>query len=267
MARIRVRRRVPVFSKAALDLADLCAREIWRGKTYSKEGYQESEEEVLLRFSVPFLADALGIEGSKRPDISVDMINSFIITAGLKQMNITKGNRDTEAGLRLLNKTIAKELKRSLNYKFETNFNELTANLTIELSKAFHKMSSASPTSAYLPLASRLLFFAAPNLPVFMYSDPLAEALKVEKNDKEESVRQFYESMSEGLSDNWFYLKDYQMPFLAKKNESNEFWLQARDYGWWQRRVLDLACVINLTDVTPTKFLIDLTSYQPRQHP
>jgi hypothetical protein len=48
MARIRVRRRVPVFSKAALDLADLCAREIWRGKTYSKEGFQESEEEVLL---------------------------------------------------------------------------------------------------------------------------------------------------------------------------------------------------------------------------
>ncbi len=118
MARIRVRRRVPVFSKAALDLADLCVREIWRGKTYSKEGFQESEEEVLLRFSVPFLAEALGIEGSKRPDISVDMINSFIITAGLKQMNITKGNRDTEAGLKLLNKTISKELKKSLNYKF-----------------------------------------------------------------------------------------------------------------------------------------------------
>ena len=267
MARIRVRKRVPVFSKAALDLADLCAREVWRGKSYSKETFQVSEEELLLRFSVPFLSEALSIEGSKRPDISVDLINNFIITAGLKQMNITKGNRDTDAGLKLLNKTISKQLKNSLNYVFDTNFNLLTSDLTIDLSKAFHKMSSASPTSAYLPLASRLLFFAAPNLPVFMYSDPLADALKVEKNDKEESVRQFYESMSEGLNDNWFHLKDYQMPFLSKKEENDEFWLQARDNGWWQRRVLDLACVINLTNVTPIKFLIDLTSYQPRQHP
>ena len=267
MARIRVRRRVPVFSKAALDLADLCAREVWRGKTYSKSSYQTSEEELLLRFSVPFLAEALGIEGSKRPNISVDLINQFIIVAGLKQMNITKGNRDTDAGLRLLNKTISKELKKSLNYLFDTNFHQLTADLTIDLSKAFHRMSSASPTSAYLPLASRILFFSAPNLPVFMYSDPLAEALKVEKNDKELSVRQFYESMSEGLSDNWFFLKDYQMPFLSKKDENDEFWLQVRDNGWWQRRVLDLACVINLTHVKPTDFLIDLTSYQPRQHP
>ncbi len=67
MARVRVRQRVPVFSKAALDLADLCAREIWRGKSFSKESYQESEEEILLKFSLPFLSDALGIEGSKRP--------------------------------------------------------------------------------------------------------------------------------------------------------------------------------------------------------
>lgn len=267
MGRVRVRRRVPVFSKAALDLADLCAKEIWRGKSFSTSSYQQSEEELLLRFSVPFLSEALGIEGSKRPEISVDLINQFIITAGLKQMNITKGNRDTDAGLKLLNKTISKELKKSLNYVFDTNFHLLTAELTIELSKEFHRMSSASPTSAYLPLASRILFFAAPNLPVFMYSDPLGEALKVEKNDKEESLKQFYESMSDGLDDNWFHLKDYQMPFFSKKDENDEFWLQARDNGWWQRRVLDLACVINLTHIKPKDFLIDLTSYQPRQHP
>ncbi len=267
MARVRVRRRVPVFSKAALDLADLCAREIWRGKSYSEDKKQVSEEEILLRFSVPFLAEALGIEGSKRPEISVDWINQFIVVAGLKQMNITKSNRDTDAGLKLLKRIISKELKNSLNYVFETNFHLLTAELTIELSKAFHKMGSTRPTSAYLPLASRVLYFAAPNLPVFMYSDPLAEALKVQKNNKEESLKQFYESMSDGLNDNWFYLKDYQMPFFSKKDENDEFWLQARDNGWWQRRVFDLACVINLTHVKPKDFLIDLTSYQPRQHP
>ncbi len=267
MARVRVRQRVPVFSKAALDLADLCAREIWRGKSFSKESYQESEEEILLKFSLPFLSDALGIEGSKRPPISAKLISDFIVTAGLRQMNITKNNRDTELGIKTLNKLISTELKKSLKNVFGTNFPLLTAELTISLSKAFHKLSDSSPSSAYLPLASRVLFFAAPNLPVFMYSDPIAEALKVEKNDKEISITQYNEAMSEGLNDNWFFLKDYQMPFLSHKLENDEFWLQARDNGWWQRRVLDLACVINLTHVQPKEFLIDLTSYQPRQHP
>lgn len=267
MARIRVRQRVPVFTKAALDLADLCAREIWRGKSYSTNSAQTSEEELLLKFSLPFLSDALGIEGSKRPPIGIDSINQFIITAGLKQMNITKGNRDTEAGIKTLNKLITRELKKAFNNKFSTNFLVLTNELTIELSKAFHKMGDSSTTSAYFPLASRVLFFAAPNLPVFMYSDKLGEALKIEKNDKEESITQFNEAMSEGLNDNWFYLKDYQMPFFSNKTESDEYWLQARDFGWWQRRVLDLACVINLTHVNPKDFLIELTSYQPRQHP
>ena len=267
MSRIRVRKRVPVFSKAALDLADLCAREVWRGKNYDKDAYQQSEEELLIRFSVPFLSDALGIEGSNRPAISVDLVNQFINTAGLKQMNITKKNRDTDAGLKILNRLISKELKKSLNYVFETNFLLLTTNLTVELSKAFHKMSTVSNTSAYLPLASRVLFFAAPNLPVYQYSDDLAEGLKIHKTDKELSLNQFNEAMSDGLIDNWFILKDYQMPFFSNKMENDEFWLQARDNGWWQRRVLDLACVINLTHNKPKDFLIDLTSYQPRQHP
>jgi len=267
MARPRVRQRVPVFTKSALDLADLCAREIWRGKSYSANSYQQSEEELLLKFSLPFLSEALGIEGSGRQPIGVDLINQFIITAGLKQMNITKSNRDTETGIKTLNKLIAKELKKALNNKFETNFHTLTNQLTTELSKAFHKMGDISTTSAYFPLASRVLFFAAPNLPVFMYSDKLGEALKIVKIDKEVSISQYNEAMSEGLNDNWFYLKDYQMPFLSNKTENDEFWLQARDYGWWQRRVFDLACVINLTHVKPKDSLIDLTSYQPRQHP
>jgi hypothetical protein len=267
MARVRVRQRVPVFSKAALDLADLCAREIWRGKSYSTSSYQQSEEELLLRFSLPFLSEALGIEGSERQPIGVDLINQFIVTAGLKQMNITKNNRDTDAGIKTLNKLITRELKKALKDVFGTHFHILTTELTTELSKAFHKMSGTSTTSAYFPLASRVLFFAAPNLPVFMYSDKLGEALKIEKEDKALSIEQFNEAMSEGLNDNWFFLKDYQMPFLSNKIENDEFWLQARDNGWWQRRVLDLACVINMTHVKPKDFLIDLTSYQPRQHP
>jgi len=267
MARIRVRKRVPIFTKAALDLADLCARELWRGKGYENNLSQQSEEELLLRFSVPFLSDTLKIDGNKYPPISIDLINMFIITAGLSQMNITKKNRDTEAGITFLKKLISKELKKSLNYVFETNFRELTTNLTIELSKTFHKLGDLNSNSAYLPLASRLLFFAAPNLPVFNYSDKLAEALKIHKDDKELSLTQFNETLYDGLTDNWFYLKDYQMPFFSKKDESNEIWLQARDNGWWQRRVLDLACIINLTHINPKEFLIDLTSYQPRLHP
>ena len=82
------------------------------------------------------------------------LINQFIITAGLKQMNITKSNRDTDAGIKTLNKLITRELKKALKDVFGTHFHILTSDLTTELSKAFHKMSGTSTSSAYFPLAS-----------------------------------------------------------------------------------------------------------------
>jgi hypothetical protein len=267
MARIRKRQRVPTFSKAALDLADMCAREIWRGKMYSSEKPQQSEEEILRDFSFPFLNEALKIDSKKYPPISVDLIKRFIITAGLTPLNIQKANKDTEQGIQTLRKLISHELKTALNDVFDVDFPRLTANLTIELGNAFHKMSAIDSTRGFFPLASRVLFFAAPNLPVFMYSDPLGEKLKINLKDKSAGVTQYFEAMSEGLGDNWAYLKDYQMPFFANKTLNDEFWEIARANGWWQRRVLDLACVINLTGTQPKKSLLELVSYQPRQHP
>lgn len=38
------RSRAPIFSKSSLDLADLCARDLWRGKVYSSNALQVSDE-------------------------------------------------------------------------------------------------------------------------------------------------------------------------------------------------------------------------------
>lgn len=267
MAKIRRRQRVPAFTKAALDLADLCAREIWRGKMYTSKSSQQSEEEILRDFSFPFLNEALKIDSKRYTPINVNLIERFIITAGLTPLNIQKANKDTEQGIQMLRKHIPEKLKDALNDVFEADFQSLTADLTIELGNAFHKMSTKDSTRGFFPLASRVLFFAAPNLPVFMYSDPLGEKLKINLKDKSAGVNQFFEAMSEGLEDNWAYLKDYQMPFFADKTLNDEFWNIARSNGWWQRRVLDLACVINLTGTKPKESLIKLASYQPRKHP
>jgi len=268
MPRVRVRKRVPVFSKHALDLADVCCRELWRGRRYYDDTLQTSEEELLRRLSIPFLSDSLGIDRGNYQDITVDTVKSFIIVAGLKQMNITQSNRDDVKGIETIKKIISSRLRKSLRNVYATNFHELTLELTDELSKAFHKLSKTGSTkAACIPLATRLLFFTAPNLPVFMYSDDLGEALKVNKTNKTEGLSEFYESMRLGLEANWQILREYQMPFLTDKITADEAWLEARENGWWQRRILDLACVINFTEVKPKDFLISLTEDYPKQHP
>ncbi len=61
--------KVPVFSKYALDIAELCAKDLWRGISY-KDGKTllKSDEEFLAMFASPFLSYALtGFTNHKNP--------------------------------------------------------------------------------------------------------------------------------------------------------------------------------------------------------
>lgn len=251
---------VPSFTKSTLDLADLCARELWRGKSYQKDVLTISDEELLLDFSSPIYKNALKINKPYKSSITADVVKKFINVA-MPAMNLSVNGTDYIGGIKKLNRDVPKLIQPSISKAHSVDVYELAEQIIFQLGSEFHIATNKS----FLVLATRILFFATPHLPIFNYSDPLAKALGLPLNRQTESLPIFNELMRIGLEENWSYLKQYQMPFLSNKEQDEKIWHLARDSGWWQRRVLDLACVITLTNAIPKPVLIKLNKTLPNR--
>jgi hypothetical protein len=101
-----------------------------------------------------------------------------------------------------------------------------------------------------VPLSSRIMFFALPNLPIANLSNGLAKALNLPTR-AEYAVHPFYQIFCAGLLLNQNLLKIYSMP------ESNgildgHVYSVVKNSNWWQRRVLDIALLLkfNVTSAT-----------------
>jgi hypothetical protein len=91
-------------------------------------------------------------------------------------------------------------------------------------------------------LASRVLFFAMPELHIFNYSGPLIESLKSRRCHIGSEVSEVYEVMNDLLNSNLKELKKLPRPkFTSKHGISKAIKLG----DWWERRVLDLALLEN----------------------
>jgi hypothetical protein len=259
--------KVPVFSKYALDIAELCAKDLWRGISY-KDGKPllKSDEEFLAMFASPFLSYALtGFTNHKNP-ITADSINALIDVAKLNPMRLSSKTTDIQKGIDTLYFGVSKLLTEWMVNNDKKSSKAIGLEATERLGEEFFTISAEKKKGSFIALSNRLLYFAMPNIPIYIYSKGIAEKLGFKTSKPSEIIADYTETLHEGYIENWNSLSNYEMPF-SNNVVSERLWLIARDNGWWQRRVYDMALVLHLTGVKPREYLLAIALTKARLHP
>ena len=125
--------------------------------------------------------------------------------------------------------------------------------LLINSSKAVvnHNLLLPGRTGYRVALASRLLFFAAPECLIFNYSRPLAMRKLKYGTQPRVAYPKFAAAMLDGLRTNWGELSKYNIPFDHNGQRFADIF-DLYDTHWWARRVLDIALLIKHNVFTPT---------------
>jgi len=275
--------KVPTFSRSALEIADLCARDIWRGVSYKDGASIESDEMFLKLFASPFL-NYIYLDKIGDNHITHDSINSLIKTAGLTVMKLSTATTDIQQGLDTLYFGVSRLVKTWIdeNNKTErvdketgeissrnqdkTSSLEIGIQATSALGERFFTFGGNKIRGSFIALSSRLLYIALPQIKIYNYSTDVADKLGFNTTNPSLIIRDYSYTLDEGFSNNWQYLREFEMPF--SNNIINErLWTLAYDSGWWQRRVYDLALLLHVTGVSPRDFLKGLTLTVPKQNP
>ena len=259
---------VPVFSNAELDIADLCARDLWRGKNFQTGKLQTSDEELMGYFAQNFYKLRSNINKHICYDISAAKALTKVTKIGMfnvgQQTNFKNGFTSIE-----INGINQKRLWSAHSSAITTNQVDLHSYgvaATKLVSRDFVKNAAIYPNKYRTVLASRMLFFAVPDMMLFNFSTKLAKTMGF-VGLPHDVLPHFARVMEECLRQNWIFLYSYEMPFVAITDLKEEVWQLARNGGWWQRRVLDLALLIRFCNASPRQFLIDHLSTKPKYTP
>ncbi len=254
MAKRLQRIKAPTFTKGLLDLADLCARDLWRGVNYETGKKQEivgsvvknsrttvaskrmSDEDIMNIFATPFYKKVSNLKTTF--SIPTQSIEDFISIGKLYVVNTRKSNIDYQKGIAVIDSEIAKRYKGWNLENTEKNYSEIGIELIKKLSEGIFTASSLQQDGNHYALASRILFFTIPDLPIYNISAGIMLGMKL-NDEPDEMLTQYVNALQDGLERNWSLLSEYQMPYPTILDEVT--WKRARDSGWWQRRVLDLA--------------------------
>ena len=243
------RKKVPNFTKAALDIADLCARELWRGINFENgqkqvvkhsnsniNNTEMSDEQIMMLFAPPFYKKIT----NPKVHISIPtaQIEDFIKITKLGIIKTKQSNLDYIKGIDVLNNDITKRYKNWNLKNTAINYSNIGIELVQTLSDGFSKPSQHTQHVNHTALASRLLFFTIPDLPIYNLSKGISNGLKL-SGEPYEVLTEYVRALHNGLERNWHLLSQYQMPY--PKELSEHIWLKARNSGWWQRRIYDLA--------------------------
>lgn len=267
MDTILKKQKVPVFSKYALDIADLCAKDLWRGISY-KDGKPlfRSDEEFLAMFASPFLSYTLtGFTNHKNP-ITIDTIDALIDVAKLTPMRLSAKSTDIQKGIDTLYFGVSELLINWMKNDEGKSSKEVGLEAIQSLGEQFFTISADKKKGSFIALSNRLLYFAMPNIPIYIYSKGIADKLGFKTSKPSEIIKDYTETLHEGYVENWSLLSNYEMPF-SNNIVSERLWLVARDNGWWQRRVYDMALVLHLTGVKPRDYISAIALTKARLHP
>ncbi len=254
---------VPKFTYAQLKIADLCARELWRDRKYDKSKKIEGDEKLLNTLFTPF--DKLYRKRAINYRLTKDKLYEFIKTAELsgvlraKSLNKQKGIDSIRLDIVRMYRAWIKNGHNRLN-------SNIPSNSVTKLGQEFFLRTKKRRIGNHIALASRVLFFAVPNMKFFNYSTHIASALGFQTNKPFSIIDAYYQTLNDGLILNWNELTKFDMP-LANHHISDDLWLTARNNGWWQRRIYDLALLIHLAKRTPKPFLQSIASQPIRMHP
>lgn len=255
--------KVPNFARAAIKLADICAKEIWVGKNYKEDKILEAQieigrvspegnytsnvlncltsDEVFLHILSPHFLQHSKSKISWRYTNSLSEINlkAYIKVARLSQKELKGQNFNLPAGLNFLESVAIADYKNWIRNKSPNNYWQSAADLVERFSLSMTNTPVQPGLGSFPTAASRILFMTAPDIPFFNMSLDIYQKLGMGSEDNNVKIQLYYETLAEGLERNWALLNEFDMPKFH--NHHDELWLRIRNSGWWQRRIYDLA--------------------------
>ena len=260
MARIRKLNQVPNLSLSSIHLADLCAKQIWVGTDYTtgklitgvKQTFKQTEDRItsasiksvtlsdelfLETFATPFMSSIKDSTISCNTHINDSDIENLIDVTQNLYSKIKKSNVDKQNGLAVLMADILHVYEKWGEELSNISSAEDATQMTLSLAEAFFK-SAKDEEGAQISLASRLIFFAIPDMPLYNYSTGIASGLNL-KGSPKTFIGTYLESLEDGYLRNWEMLSKFEMPQPVSLDK--QIWQRARNAGWWQRRIYDLA--------------------------
>jgi len=242
---------VPKFTANQIALAQLCANELWNGFDYETgKEVEASDEDLMFAFATPTFA--IKKNSKTKASITETDIRLLIRMAKLKALFRSTQPTDFQSAIASYKTVVLPTYKASFNNKSKlANKFDYATKATLDWSVTFVNNPSVSLNGNHrVPLVSRILFFATPDLMIFNFSNGLAKKMRLQTRPQA-AITHFNKYLSEGLNINISLLKKCEMPQPTYLSQT--IWLAANKGDWWKRRVLDLALLLhfNLVFATP----------------
>jgi len=240
---------VPLLSQYVVKLAELSAIDLWNAIDYETgEAMEASDEELLVNFHLPILHMA---RSSTHTNLITEIkIRQLIRLGKLKALYRSHLPLDFNKGIRATKKDVVSTYVGWKSKELKLTPTGYATKMTLNLGASFVKTTKEpSRNGNYrVPLASRLLFYAVPDMLVFNYSNGLGKALNLQSRPQN-AIAYFNERMNAGLERNKKLLNKLKMP--QPIIIETQVWKNIQSNGWWQRRVLDLALLIHFRLAVP----------------
>ena len=247
MANRRLFKQVPKFTAFELALAEQCVIDLWNGINYvDGEGMEVSDEKFLIEFARPFYN--LVKNSNTQNLITEYSIRRLIRVANLKALFRSSNPTDFQAGIRCIAKDIVPLYKGMTSNSLNLTPTGYGTHAVLELGSRFVTPIKAPTRNGNyrVALASRVLFFAIPDMLLFNFSNELAEAMLFQKRPQA-AIPYFMEILHTGLIlNNGLHSMKLPPPNIMSSVLYNK--IQKTD--WWQRRVLDLALLLHFRVVS-----------------
>jgi hypothetical protein len=239
---------VPKFRPYTLKLAELCAIDLWNGIDYETGKTMEiSDEELLVDFAVPF--KHLYENPQTAIQISEYSVRRLIRVGRLKALFRSTQGTDFPAGIAAIKTKVLPIYDGWRNGTLKLVDTGYGLKSTLDLGASFVTGVSAPTINGNyrVPLASRLLFYMTPDMKVFNFSNGLAKAMQLQSRPQA-AIGEFSVQMQIGLDKNINKFRKLKLP--QPKLLGEDFWTHISKSDWWQRRVLDLAMLLQFNVLT-----------------
>jgi hypothetical protein len=242
MAIAKKKKPIPVFTSRQIDIANDAAVLLYNGRNFVTGKRIVGDRDFLVHFSSEFER----LRKSKKPALrlSRNIIRDLIAVSMLKPM-YRKQNELTYPGLERYFNSHYPSLYKGYKSKRDKEIKLLmSSEFVIKSAKAVVKPNVSAKAGYRVPFASRLLFFATPQMLIFNYANRLAEKQMNYQSRPHYAYPYYAKDMLEGLRNNWKELSRYNIP-LKRKNKPEADISIAYKSHWWARRVFDIALLLH----------------------
>ena len=235
---------IPRLSQTVIDKAEHCARLIWFGTSYLTGKPQTSDELLLQEFSRP--VNDLFTGQTNSVAFSRSAIHDLMVVGGLKALFRTQHQLDFQQFETFLETNLF-----SLQQSSPATITNLQLSEFVKNSGKALVSTKVKTNAGYrVALASRILFFALPQVKLFNFSQDLSNALQLQSRPQV-AIYNFQEIFDAGLRSNRSRLNKITPPASLGIIDGSVYDENLVNGHWWQRRVLDLAVKLHFNTVTP----------------